>query len=687
MLLSPPGVPGANHVHRGAVVFGEAETALVEFETAEPWVEIAAFQRPAAVPDGSIDGGRRFWLSDAQINLCGGERAWFSRVVTEVVSPDGLQPTAQISLDFEPTFERLIIHHIRVLRGAEVRELDVRSLLSVLRRERDLERAMYDGRVTAHLVVPDVRVGDIIDYAYTIKGDQPIFEGRFATEVGFQWSCWVGETRVRLLADAQRSMVTRSWGDTPIEARRTLDDGAVERVWTARDQAGVRVEQDLPGWVRPMARLRIADAMAWNEVAQVFAPGYTPPERLPDELEAEAARLDAATTDPSRRVVEALRLVQRGLRYHSISLGDGGFVPRSVDYIWAHRAGDCKDSSRLLVALLRRLGVEADPALVHTGLGPSLDRDAPNLVAFNHCIVRVQVEGRAYWLDPTRYPQGGDLKTVSQARWGWALPLIDEALLEPMGEDAPTPIYDVKEVYRLGTPSSGLTDLTVETVYRGWRADDIRRQLNAEGPEILEQRYREYYERTYGAVTQTVPLEVEDDFEANILKITERYGLERAWEPIEGGRYRFTTLDDLFAQHLTTQRSGKRREAIDLGSPRAVSVETLMHLDEPLSVTGWDDVFEVDGVRATSKLEAMDGSNKNLRLVRGLNVWKRDLPAEAASAFFDLRENAFKSSSVVLTKASKIEHPKVGGVDRRLVFLGIWILIIIVVRIIAAYTS
>ena len=74
-------------------------------------------------------------------------------------------------------------------------------------------------------------------------------------------------------------------------------------------------------------------------------------------------------------------------------------------------------------------------------------------------------------------------------------------------------------------------------------------------------------------------------------------------------------------------------------------------------------------------------------VVRGVTISKRELPADLASAFFDLRENALKSSSVVLTRSPEVVHPKIAGVDRRLIFLGVWALIIIVGRIIAEYVS
>lgn len=671
-------------------MFGE-ESLEERFEIAPPaeWVWVPPFTRGLESPADSVDGGRRFWLSDTQIDLRGGDQAWFSRVVSEVVTADGLQAIGQVSIDFDPSYERLVLHHVRVLRSDETREIEIRPLLHVLRRERDLERAMYDGRYTAHLVIPDVRVGDIVDYAYTLHGAHPSFRGLFSAEFGLQWSCWVGQTRIRLLADASRVFDSRAWNGVPPAEARALDAGSQELVWDALDQAGAKSEQDIPGWVRERKTLRVADRATWSQIAALFKSGYDTSGALPPDLEGRAVAIEAEAGDLASRVVMALRLVQHDLRYHSVSLGDGGFVPRGIEHIWGVRAGDCKDASRLLVALLRRLGVEADPALVNTWLGEDIDANPPAANTFNHCIVRVRLDDQTYWLDPTRYPQGGSLGKVAQARYGWALPLVENASLEPMGHDTPTPVYDVKECFELDPAPDGRGRLTVDTRYRGWRADDIRRRLASEGPDAMTRGYREYYERFFGATSELAPMVVEDNMDDNVIRVRERYELAKPWERLDDKRGRFQPLDDIFAPNLTTQRSVQRRYPIDLGLPRSTSVETLIKLPHAITMEGWDDVYEAPGVRASSRCEAADQTGKFFRLSRGLTISRTVVGPEDAEAFFDLREGAMKAS-VAITDSKDggktlARSFKFGDLhlDFRLIWLAFWLLFVVIGQIVS----
>jgi transglutaminase-like putative cysteine protease len=657
-------------------VYGEVESiGPVGFEPAGDWVLEYDFRRWTPVAPQTVDGGRRYWLSDSQYDLRGGGQVWFHRVVTEVVAGDGLQSVASISIDFDPSYQRLDIHHLRVVRGDQTRTLDPALLVNTLRRERDLERAMYDGRLTAHIVTPDVRLGDVVDYAYSITGAQPIFGGRFAAEIAFQWGCWVGETRERILVDAGRRLATRSWGEPPVDQGRGLDDGGVEHLWVAHDTPAVRGEPEVPGWARMTPRLRVADSLTWAEVADVFRAPYAPPETLPADLEAELAAIAARAPTPAERVVEGLRLVQAGLRYHSVSLGDGGFVPRPVERIWATRSGDCKDASRLLTTVLRRLGIEADPALVNTWNGHGLDHDAPTLTAFDHCITRVRCDGAVYWLDPTRYPQGGVLSALAQVRCGWALPLVAGAALEAMGEDAPTPVSESRETFVLGSSAGGTSTLAVETIFRGWRADDMRRRLANEGPAELSQSYEDHYARAYGRVTVLRPLEAADDIEANALTIREHYELERAWEPGQGDKVAFNTLDDLFAPHLTPSRTADRRAPVDLGLPRRATSEIIIKLDKPFNIAAWDDVFEMDGVKATSRLEV--AGEHSWRLARSVVFTRRHLRADEAERYFDLREAALRSACLGLTDVPGAAKPERFKVNWQLVFWLAWVIIIV----------
>jgi hypothetical protein len=119
-------------------------------------------------------------------------------------------------------------------------------------------------------------------------------------------------------------------------------------------------------------------------------------------LKAEADAIAARTKDPKERAFAALQLVEDKTRYFFLGMGDGGYVPANADDTWARRFGDCKAKTALLLALLKNLGLDAEPVLVNLGAGDGLDELPPALAAFNHVIVRVKINGQSYWLDGTR---------------------------------------------------------------------------------------------------------------------------------------------------------------------------------------------------------------------------------------------------------------------------------------------
>jgi transglutaminase-like putative cysteine protease len=98
----------------------------------------------------------------------------------------------------------------------------------------------------------------------------------------------------------------------------------------------------------------------------------------------------------------ALRLVQDQIRYVFLGMNLGGYTPASAETTWARRFGDCKGKTALLVALLRELGIDAEPALVSTTAGDGLDQRLPTLQLFDHVIVRARIDKTIYWLDGAR---------------------------------------------------------------------------------------------------------------------------------------------------------------------------------------------------------------------------------------------------------------------------------------------
>jgi hypothetical protein len=106
------------------------------------------------VKSGRPTYGRYIWLSDSQVDITGPEPQWFSRFITEVTDVEGLQRGANLTVTFEPGCQTVGVHRIRVWRAGTWRESDPLLGMQLMRREQNLDRAIFDGRVTAYFAIP-----------------------------------------------------------------------------------------------------------------------------------------------------------------------------------------------------------------------------------------------------------------------------------------------------------------------------------------------------------------------------------------------------------------------------------------------------------------------------------------------------------------------------------------------------
>jgi transglutaminase-like putative cysteine protease len=193
---------------------------------------------------------------------------------------------------------------------------------------------------------------------------------------------------------------------------------------------------------------------------------------VPDGLTTEIDQLAAAHGDPAKRAAGWLRLVQQKRRYFALSLDEGGLKPRGLEAIWSNRFGDCKDDALLYVAGARRMGLDAYAALVSTTHGLALNDFAPSPSVFNHCIVRLRLDGVSYWLDPTAPVQSGSLPNIYQPHGGWALPLTCETMqLESLDRSVPLHILHAEDELSFGPKQQSPARLRKHIDYFSWTAD------------------------------------------------------------------------------------------------------------------------------------------------------------------------------------------------------------------------
>lgn len=141
---------------------------------------------------------------------------------------------------------------------------------------------------------------------------------------------------------------------------------------------------------------------SWGDVA-AFYNNLSDEKMIPnDEITYLTQRLckDAnCYTDSIRALFD---FVRDNIRYVSVDIGRGEFMPLPAIDVYRKRYGDCKDQSALLIALLSAVGIKANPALITTRDRPDVIISLPWPGYFNHVITAVDYEGDYLFLDASQ---------------------------------------------------------------------------------------------------------------------------------------------------------------------------------------------------------------------------------------------------------------------------------------------
>jgi transglutaminase-like putative cysteine protease len=597
------------------------------------WVEHESYS--SQVPDAQnacvADGVARL-LQDLQVNLGASEIAWHTRTAQRVLTRAGAERVAHFLAEFDPGFQRIDVHFIRTLRGGEFIEHARPNAFQMLRRESNLERLVLNGRLTASLLIPDVRVDDIIEVSLTVYGSDPALAGKYASGFVFDaFNPWL-EVRHRLLRPLARQILISPLNDPPGRVA-TEKDGVEESKWRLVGQPRRDAEKFTPPWLILSPVIQVTEFDAWNDVARLFSPFFENVE-IPKDLTGEIDRLAAANTDETQRASEWLFFVQRTLRYFALSLGEGGFVPRGLEAIWDSRFGDCKDATRLYIAGARRMGLDACAALVSTTHGPALDAFMPTPNAFDHCIVRLRLNGVSYWLDPTLPTQSGALDNIDMPYVGWALPLTPDATeLEKLGSEAPVHCLDCDDELHFGPKRESPVKLRRRIKHFSWVADMARNRTADQGTAEYSRAMLRELQSIWPGVSETVPVEISDDPAGNCLTTTFTFEIRDGWKRDPNGRLSFTIADQILPRELVPIPGAPRLTDIFAGRPRKLTRRVRMEMPSKWIGNGW---YQVEETSSLSFVDRLATSGKVIESSRELIIKAWSVPAAETARYGEL---------------------------------------------------
>lgn len=550
--------------------------------------EIPSWVKPTKIPKPKGKPGKQgaeYLLVDTQIFTGNGQHEKYFSTSTRLNTSQGVAEGSELHIDFNPDYQELIIHNIRIHRKGKALDTVKPQHIRLLQREEDLKNGIMHGLVSAIAIIPDTRVGDRIDSSYTVIGRNPVYGDKIFGSFGMDWGVDIRLVNARLLVPSDIEFQIKKH-NTSLKGKVKKSKGVVEYRWQSKNVKAVNYEDNYPPWFSPYAWIEYSEYKTWSDVELWARSLYGSIDQSSKELGAEIKKLKKGTKDGTGFASKALEFTQEDIRYLGMEFGVNSHLPHSPAHVLGERYGDCKDKSNLLVQLLKSHNIEAYSALVSHRYRDGIENFLPSPSAFDHVIVNAIIDGKSIWLDPTRTFQSDSVKTLGFMNFGKALKVGHEWDTE-LVDVAPLATQESKVRSTEHFKYSGLdkpTFLTVTTKYSGALAEFQRSYFGTSSVEQIRTNYLNYYAKFYPKIEMLGEVNISDDLISNTLVVTDKYKITD-FSTVADQSHRANFYAQDIAYYLVNPEKRLRDGPLQIGYPKEISQKIIVDFSKDVGLT------------------------------------------------------------------------------------------------------
>lgn len=547
---------------------------------------------------------------DYQINL--ENDSYFQHEIINVSSFSGITNASQLAVVYDTSFQKLIVHHLYIRRDGKKIDRTEEISLEILNNEQSLHMGIYTGQITAYDILEDIRKDDLIDFAFTLVGNNPIFDDEKYAIYPLESMNPTDYFSLRVIYPNDINIIYECVDCDTNKIIHTEFQDYQELKLEYFHIPAVELEDFMPSWFIPFKYFMLSSMSSWKEVNK-WAQGVFTLEKAQNLSEVFEEVL-TGNENMDEKIDKIINYVQDDIRYMGIESGIGSIKPFSPEQVVKQRFGDCKDKSLLLVTLLNQIGIDkAYPALVNSVSLIGINDFLPGPEIFNHCIVNFEHNDTSYWIDPSMAQQGGGYKKIFTPDYGKSLIVGVEAdALQDVDMISQISEYYVTEEIFINSFSEPST-LKIESVRFGLEADKRRSLLDHFSLKDLTDRSIQNTGRLFPRVEQVKEVKIEDNIEDNIFTMNYEYLVDDYWidgdeqndSRLKGLRY-FRFEPTMIYDFLKESACIQRKYPMEQFFPVSMKYIVIIHFPENILIEDHAEIFENDVFYYKEKIEQID---------------------------------------------------------------------------------